>query len=140
MNNHAWNLFLFLLLCGAALHAQVSIVNPEHVAVPAGRPEALYHSALQVIAETFGRDNDSLRFPVTLYLGEDDERYVADEDQKLDAVYLAGWNENKFTVSVMRLAMEHFMDHQCRNELLGEIVSRADAVSPVAVPSRKHRP
>ena len=136
MKTQARNLLLFVVLCGAGLQAQVSIVNPKHLAVPAGRPDAIYHSALQVLSENFGREDDGLSFPVILFLGEDDERYVADEDRKLDAVYLANWNENKFTVSVMRLAMEHLLDTTCRNELLGEILSRSDVISPVAIPPK----
>jgi hypothetical protein len=138
MKTQVRHLIVFVTLCGAGLNAQVSIVNPKHVTVPGGRVEAIYHSALQVVAANFDEENkDILRFPVTLFLGEEDERYVADEDQQLDAVYLAGWNENKFTVSVMRLAMEHLLDHECRNQLLGEILSRADAISPVAIQPKR---
>jgi len=92
------NLLLVVVVCGAGLHAQASIVNAKHGAVPAGRPEAIYHSALHVVAEHFGGRGDDLSFPVTLFLGEENERYVADEDRKLDAIYLADWNENKFAV------------------------------------------
>jgi len=121
------------LLIGVALHAQVLIVNAKHLAVPAGRPEAIYRSALDVVDETFGRDS-SANFPVTLVLGEENEQYVADADHNLNAIYLAGWNENKFAVSMIHLAMEHLIDTECRNNLLGEIIVKSNAISPVSLP------
>jgi hypothetical protein len=129
-----------LLLSSVGLHAQVSIVNPHHLSVPAGRPEAIYHTALRVVTENFKMDEDSgLGFPLTLVLGEENERYVEDEDRKIDAIYLATWNEKKFAISVMRLAMEHLIDRDCRNQLVGEILSRSDAIAPVSVSAPRHR-
>jgi hypothetical protein len=121
------------LLSGVALHAQVSIVNTKHETVPAGRPEAIYRSALNVVDDTFGRDS-SADFPVTLVLGEENEHYVADADHNVNAIYLAGWNENKFAVSMIHLAMEHLIDTECRNNLLGEIIVKSNAISPVSLP------
>lgn len=79
-----------------------------------------------------------LTFPLTLVLGEETERYVEDEDQQIDAIYLATWNEKKFAVSVMRLALEHLIDRNCRNQLVGEILTRSDAIAPVSVASPGH--
>jgi hypothetical protein len=127
-----------LLLGGIAAQAQVSIVNPNHLSFPAGTPDAIYHSALRVVAETFELDDASeLATPTTLFLGEQNERYVEDEDQKIDAIYLTSWSEKKFAISVMRLALGHLVDRECRNQLVGEILTRSDAMAPVSVPSPK---
>ena len=129
-----------LFLSSVAVQSQVSIVNPNHLKFPAGRPDAIYHSGLRVVAETFQVDDASeLAIPLTLILGEQDERYVEDEDQKIDAIYLTSWNEKKFAISVMRLALGHLVDRDCRNQLVGEILSRSDAIAPVSVSSSKQR-
>ena len=130
---------LLLLLCGSGwLHAQVSVVNEKQLTVPPGRPEVIYHSALQVMQDKFAEGDVELRFPVTVVLGEEHERYTADENRRLDTIYLESWNENKFAVAVMRLALEHLLDTECRNQLLGEILRRSDAISPVAArPTRR---
>jgi hypothetical protein len=46
------------------------------------------------------------------------------------------WDEKKFAISVMRLALEHLVDRECRNELVSEILTRANVITPV---SRRHR-
>ena len=57
---------------------------------------------------------------------------VEDEDNKVDAIYLKTWDEKKFAVSVMRLALEHLVDRECRNQLVSEILTRANVIAPVA--------
>lgn len=123
-----------LVLGSLAAQAQVSIVDPNHLGFPAGKPDAIYHAALRVVAETFELDDASeLATPTTLFLGEQDERYVEDEDQKIDAIYLTSWSEKKFAISVMRLALGHLVDRDCRNQIVGEILGRSDAMAPVSV-------
>jgi hypothetical protein len=33
---------------------------------------------------------------------------------------------------VMRLALEHLVDRECRNQLVSEILTRANVIAPVA--------
>jgi hypothetical protein len=132
--------YAVLFFSSVAVQSQVSIINPNHLNIPPGRPDAIHHAALRVVAEAFQLDDASeLAIPLTLVLGEQDERYVEDEDQKIDAIYLTSWNEKKFAISVMRLALGHLVDRDCRNQLVGEILSRSETIAPVSVTSPKQR-
>lgn len=118
--------------------AQVVIRNPQNLDVPQGKVNVIYTTTLRVLSETFDVGEISELYPVTLTLGADDERYVEDEDNKVDAVYLKAWDEKKFAISVMRLALEHLVNRECRNALVSEILTRSDVIAPVPASRGTH--
>jgi hypothetical protein len=111
--------------------AQVVIRNPQNLDVPQAKVNVIYRTTLRVLSDNFDVEEISELYPVTLTLGSDDERYVEDEDNKVDAIYLKAWDEKKFAISVMRLALEHLVDRECRNQLVSEILTRANVIAPV---------
>ncbi len=129
MHNYLFGL-LVLVCCGITSHAQITIVNPQRLQVPDQRAEVIYRTTLRVLAETFETDPPK-PFPITLKLGDADEHYNADEDSGVHEIHLAYWNEKKFAISVMRLALEHLVDRDCRNVLVAEILTRTNVIAPV---------
>jgi hypothetical protein len=125
---------LFLVLafasCSATMHAQVVINNPQNLDLPRGKANVIYQMTLRVLKENFDVGEISGLYPVTLTLGAEEERYVEDEDNKVDAIFLKKWDEKKFAISVMRLALEHLVDRSCRNEMVSEILTRSDVIVP----------
>ena len=126
------SLLVGLACWSVVAEAQVVIRNPQNLDVPQAKVNVIYRTTLRVLSENFDVEEISELYPVTLTLGSDEERYVEDEDNKVDAIYLKTWDEKKFAISVMRLALEHLVDRECRNQLVSEILTRANVIAPVA--------
>src|SRR5205085_5036576 len=114
------SLLVGLACWSVVAQAQVVIRNPQNLDVPQAKVNVIYRTTLRVLSDNFDVEEISELYPVTLTLGSDDERYVEDEDNKVDAIYLKAWDEKKFAISVMRLALEHLVDRECRNQLVSE--------------------
>lgn len=119
-----------LVSCSALLPAQVTIYNPQNLDVPRAKVNVIYHMTLRVLSDTLDLADIEQLYPVTLTLGADEERYVEDEDKQLDAIFLKKWDEKKFAISVMRLALEHLVNRECRNEIVSDILNRSDLILP----------
>ena len=96
------------LACWSVVAQAQVIRNPQNLDVPQAKVNVIYRTTLRVLSENFDVEEISELYPVTLTLGSDEERYVEDEDNKVDAIYLKTWDEKKFAISVMRLALENF--------------------------------
>ena len=129
---------VFACWCSAGAVAQVVINNPQSLDVPEAKVNVIYRTTLRVLSESFDVEDISELYPVRLTLGAENERYVEDEENKVDAIYLTRWDEKKFAISVMRLALEHLVNRECRNALISEILTRANVIAPVEHRS-KHR-
>lgn len=116
--------------------AQVTILNPHHVFVPQDRVNLLFRMSRDVISREFQlKDQRRMDFPLTLVLGEQNERLSLDEDHQVYEVLLNNWDESKFVTSVMRLAVWRVVPRERRNQLVLEILQRARTVGTVSVGS-----
>jgi hypothetical protein len=136
MHNYLLGL-LTIVCCSFPVNAQVLFENPQRLDIPQQRAEVIYQTTLRVLGETF--DTEARPFPVTLVLGEETEQYVDNEDEGIYSIHLTRWDEKKFAISVMRLALEHLVDRECRNVLVSEILTRTNMIAPVAVRPRNHK-
>ncbi len=122
---------MVLLAFSAPLWAQVTLRNPQHLPVPEERVQVIFRTTCRVVAEQFRLHPEQLEFPLTLVLGEPNEQYSADEDTGTYTIYLNQWNEAKFTTSAMRLAVWRMVPRKRRDQLVWEILQRANRVAPV---------
>jgi hypothetical protein len=79
------------------------------------------------------RDGSQVIFPVTLVLGDRNQRYVADEVHQQYSIYMDNWNDTQFAVSATRLAIQHLVSKERREQLVGEILRRTNRVTPIAL-------
>jgi hypothetical protein len=127
----AW-LQIIPVLSASLCAGQVTIVNPQQFPFPQEKVEVIFRLTCRAVAEEFQvKDLDSLRFPLTLFLGEANEHYSADEDKGKYTIYLKQWDESKFTTSVLRLAIWRMLPRKRRDRLVMQILERADRVAPV---------
>jgi hypothetical protein len=124
---------LLIMLAAACIsQAQLKVENRDHLVVPSQRPQIIYATACRVVREEFHLKHAELRdFPLTLVLGSPDDRYEDDHDAGVSRIYLKVWDEKKFAVGVMRLAIEGMVNTQRRDHLVWEILTRANAIMPV---------
>ena len=52
-------------------------------------------------------DSSKLEFPLTLVLGERNERYTVDDNNGAYTIYLDDWNEAHFASSALMLVVHH---------------------------------
>lgn len=131
---------LFVILSAACAWPQVTILNPRHVLVPQERVNLLFRMSRDVISKEFQlKDPRRMDFPLILVLGEENERLSLDEDHQVYMVLLNKWDESKFVTSVMRLAVWRVVPRARRNELVLEILQRANTVGPVSVGSLRKK-
>lgn len=124
---------LALTLTASIGWAQVKIQR-NGVDVPEEKVNLLYNATFHVVAEEFRvHDNADLRFPVTLVLGDRNERVSGDEVNKTYVIYMDRWNEAKFALAASRIAVQHLVSEERKNRIVEQIVRRADQISPVAL-------
>jgi hypothetical protein len=114
---------------------QVKIDNPRNLPVPKEKVETLLATVQRVVSEEFDiRQKSSQRFPLTLVMGAEDERYDADDERKIYTIYLASWDETKFTAAATALAVYRLVIPQDRRKrMVTEALRRSDSLSPVHV-------
>jgi hypothetical protein len=124
---------LLVMLAAACMSpAQLKVENRDNLVVPSQRVEIIYATACRVVREEFHLKHAELReFPLTLVLGSPEDRYEDDHDAGIYRIHLKVWDEKKFAVGVMRLAIEGMVDMQRRDHLVWQILTRADAIMPV---------
>ena len=124
---------LLVMLAAACIsQAQLKVENRGDLVVPSERPQIIYATACRVVREKFHLKHSELRdFPLTLVLGSPEDQYQDDHDAAIYRIYLRVWDEKKFAVGVMRLAIEGMVDQQQRDHLVWLILTRANAVMPV---------
>jgi hypothetical protein len=124
---------LLIMLAAACIsQAQLSVENKDHLVVPSQRPQIIYATACRVVREEFHLKHAELRdFPLSLVLGSREDRYEDDHDAGMYHIYLTVWDEKKFAVGVIRLAIESMVNKQRRDRLIWEILTRANAIMPL---------
>ena len=124
---------LIIVLAAAGIsQAQLKVENRGHLGAPAERAQIIYGSACRVVGEEFHLKHAELReFPLTLVLGSPQDLYEDDHDAGMYHIYLTVWDEKKFAVGVIRLAIESMVNKQRRDRLVWEILTRANAIMPL---------
>jgi hypothetical protein len=131
------SILLFLLTTFTLCRAQVAIENQGLLPVPTARAQAIFGVACRAVAEEFHlKHAHQITFPLTLVLGSPEDRYEDDHDAGVYRLYLKTWDDKKFAVGVMRLALQNMINRQQRDRLVWQILTRADAISPVSLPIR----
>jgi hypothetical protein len=93
----------------------------------------LLSTACRVVAEDFhAQDPSEVVYPLTLVLGVKDEHWTEDEEGHAYTLYLNDWNEAKFAVAAMRLALQRLITRDRRKQLMKEILRRSDQIAPIA--------
>jgi hypothetical protein len=138
----AWCLAVVLAALALPVSAQLTIVNSDHLEVPAGVPEALLQTAREVAAKEFHIKNMSeIDFPLVLVLGDGAEQ-PAKEGTEWDAIidenagslrlYMKKWDEKKFAAVVLRLCVQRLTNSPRQMRLIREVLARAKKISPVS--------
>jgi hypothetical protein len=85
------------------------------------------------MAEEFHLDNGcGADFPVTLVLGDLNERVKGDELNQVYFIYMNQWNEAQFVTSVSRLILQHMLSRDRKTRIVVEILRRANRMGPVS--------
>ena len=121
-------------LCGA-----VTIENPKSLPVDDGQVNLLYTMTCEEIADTYHvRNYKDLQVPLTLVLGEDDERYVIDHMTGAGTIYLKQWNEQNFVAAAVLIAFHRVLTKERFNLEVIKILTRFERVKPQTVMALKH--
>lgn len=122
--------------CGA-----VTIDNPKGLQVDASQVNFLYTITCQEIAEAYNvRNYKDLQVPLTLVLGEDDERYVIDHLTGAGTVYLRQWIEQNFVAATVMIAFHRVLSNDRFNSEVIKILTRFEKVKPQTVTALRRRP
>jgi hypothetical protein len=125
---------LAMLLHGGAQSgsAQVTVVK-NGIDVPEERVELIYGATCRVVAEEFHLANGAaLQFPITLILGDANERVSGDELNQTYFIYMERWNEPLFAASTSRLALQHLLTRERKTKIVAEILRRANRNATVS--------
>jgi hypothetical protein len=124
---------LILLSLNSASHAQLSVVNPNHIEMPLERAMVILNTACLVVADEFHQRNASdLHFQTVLVLGNSEEHYQVDEKKGIYTVYLRQWDERKFATLAMRFCVQRLASSVREDHLVQEILRRTDRIGPVS--------
>jgi len=122
-----------LVLYGLFCRVQVTVVK-NGADVREERVSLLFSAACHVVAEEFHLANpsDGL-FPITLVLGDANERVIGDELHQVYFIYMNRWDEVQFATSASRLAMQHGVSRERKTKMVAEILRRANRAGTVSV-------
>jgi hypothetical protein len=122
-----------LLTCATlSLCAQVTIVK-NGVAVPEEDVHLLFRTSCRVMTEEFHLDNAcGVDFPVTLVLGDQNERVSGDELKQEYFIYMNQWTEAQFATSASRLILQHMVSRDRKTRIVAEILRRMNRMAPVS--------
>jgi hypothetical protein len=115
-----------------SLRAQVTILN-NGVAVPEKDVNLLFRTSCRVMTEEFHLDSAcGVDFPVTLVLGDQNERVSGDELKQEYFIYMNQWNEAQFATSASRLILQHMVSRDRKTRIVAEILRRVNRMAPVS--------
>ena len=124
---------VLLLLATSLSRAQLTIENPKHLDVPEPQAQALFQTTTRVLESEFHSPGAlENKFRIRLVLGEKPERFTIDDPLGNGTIYLERWNEGRFAVATMRLAVQHLLAPERQKRMLEEIVRRTNEIAPVS--------
>jgi hypothetical protein len=131
----------WLVLASSFVGAQLTIENPKHVEVPEQQAQALFLVTERVMESEFHNPGSlENRFRMKLVLGQTPERFTVDDAQGNGTLFLDKWDDGKFTVAAMRLAVQHLLGPERQQKMLQEIRKRTSEVAPVPVSKLRGQP
>jgi len=144
MRYRSW-LLAALLLClfssKPACGAAVTIENPKGLPVDGTQVNLLYTMTCQEIADAYHvRNYRDVQVPVTLVLGEDDERYVIDHLTGAGTIYLRQWIEQNFVAAAVMIAFHRVLANDRFQSEVTKILARFERIKPQTVTALRHRP
>jgi len=88
---------------------------------------------MRVMTEEFHLDNAcDGDFPITLLLGDRNERVSGDELKQEYFIYMNQWNEAQFATSASRLILQHMVSRDRKTRIVAEILRRVNRMAPVS--------
>jgi hypothetical protein len=132
---------LTLCVVGPACGAAVTIENPKALPVDDSQVNLLYTITCQEIGEAYHvRNYKDLQVPLTLVLGQDDERYVIDHVTGAGTIYLRQWIEQNFVAAAVMIAFHRVLSNdQFKSEVV-KILTRFERIKPQTVTALRRRP
>jgi len=121
-----------LVTLSASLCAQVVIENPQRLEVPEQRVQMLHRIICRVVADQLHLRGAKKEFPVTVILGEQEQRVLADE-KGMFRIYLKHWDERSFAISDLQLVLQQAMIRKHWHTMVSEVVRRYQQSAPVYV-------
>ena len=118
-------------LFASSLYAQVTIQNPQHLEIPEHRVQILHNIVCRVVAEEFHIQESKVQGPVTVVLGEQQERTVADEFSGVYTIYLEHWDERTFASSDVRLMIQRMAFRNHSEQMAREVIRREELLFQV---------
>lgn len=132
----AVHIFMLLLASSCRIASAQVVIIQNGIAVPEDRVHAIYSATCRVVADEFQLKRSSdLRFPITLVLGDKNERVIGDELHQTYFIYMDRWNEALFAASTSRLALQHMLTQERKTKIVAEILRRAHRSAPVTYQS-----
>jgi hypothetical protein len=129
------------LSCHCVNAATITVDNPKHLAVNEAEVELLYTMVCQEIAKTYHvRNYKDLQVPVTLVLGEQNERYLIDHRTGAGTICLKQWNEQLFVASAVMIAFHHVLSNDEFRLEVTKILTRFKKIKPQTVTALRHQP
>ena len=109
----------------------LTIVNPSQIDIPEERAKVLLLTTCRVVAEEFHRNPEDVAMMMTLVLGERDEHYSIDKQERM-TMYLERWDEAKFVNGVITSVIQRMAPLHLRNQMFTDILRRTDQIAPVS--------
>lgn len=116
------------LLASSLAFAQLVIDNPKHLDVPEEKARVLWRLASRAVAREFHSVESKGKFDFRLVLGEKDERYGIDEKSGVSTLYLQQWDETKFAIAAIRLAVQKSIDRNREQRMISDILQRSERI------------
>lgn len=128
---------VFVVSSGSS--AQITVRNPNNLALPVNKPQILLRMACRVVADEFHvHDAAKLDFPLILVLGEP-FHYTADDEKQWYTIYLDRWDDTLFVSSAVMLASHRVATKDQYRRMVVEILRRANQVSPIPAENLRRR-
>jgi hypothetical protein len=123
------------LLANSLAFAQLTIDNPKNLAVPEEKARVLLRLASRAVAMEFHSGDSKGESDFRLVLGEKDERYGIDENSGVSTLYLHQWNETKFAIAAIKLAVQKSIDRNREQRMISDILLRSEQI--VSIPANR---
>jgi len=123
---------LFLLLASSWVPAQLVVENPKHLDLPEPQAQVLLRTTARLVEQEFHRPGAlENKFHLRLVLGQTPEHFTVDDPAGGGAIYLERWDEGKFALATMQIAIQRLLPPERQQQVLQEILRRARGVAPV---------
>ncbi len=122
---------MFLLAC-SLMRAQLVLENPKHLDVSEQQAQVLFLATNRVLeAEFHAPGTLENTFRMRHVLGEKAERFTINDPSGNGTIDLEKWNEGRFAVAAMRLAVQHLLVPERQKRTPEEIVGRTREIAPI---------